>query len=350
MEATANAKTYNNIGETIKSKMNKGLHRKRQHPLCILKEKIYEYFGEDFHKFDNLDPVVSTKDNFDRLLIPEDHPSRSLTDTYFYDKDTVLRTHTTAHQHQLLEQGYEKFLVTGDVFRKDTIDKCHFPVFHQIEGLEIIDDNEDAYERLKEQMVGLVTHLFPGCKYVLNDHEFPFTDPSFEIEVEYEGDWMEVLGCGVVKDQIMKDCGYEGKKAYAFGLGLERLAMVLFEIPDIRYFWTEDNRFLSQFEPGKITTFQEYSSYPPCYKDISFWYGDDFNELDFLDLIREEASDLVEEVELVDDFTHPKTGKTSKTYKITYRDNNRSLTNEEINEIQERLRDKVSEQFDIELR
>lgn len=340
----------NNIGSTIKKKMNKGLHKTPQHPLCILKEKIYEYFGDEFYKFDSLNPLVSTEDNFDKLLIPEDHPSRSLTDTYYYDENTVLRTHTTAHQNQLLEKGYEKFLVTGDVFRKDTIDKCHFPIFHQIEGLEIVEEGENAFNKLKEKMVGLVTHLFPDSDYVINEHVFPFTDPSFEIEVDYKGEWLEVLGCGVVREEIMENCGMEGKKAYAFGLGLERLAMVLFEIPDIRYFWTEDKRFIDQFKPGEITKFKEYSSFPPCYKDISFWYGEDFNELDFLDLIREEATELVEDVTLTDDFVHPKSGKKSKTYRLTYRNNNRSLTNEEVNDIQDKVRNKVEEHFDVEIR
>lgn len=349
---TQKEEVMNNVPKTIEQKRNAGLHKKRSHPICIIKELIYDYFGDGFYKFDDLDPVVSVKDNFDDLLIPEDHPSRLMTDTYYVDENMVLRTHTTAHQNKLLQDGFEQFLITGDVFRKDTIDKTHFPVFHQMEGLKVVNEDEDPVDELKKMISGLVEWLFPSCEHKMteNNHEFPFTDPSFEVEVYYNGEWMEILGCGVVHKDIMENCDLEHKKAYAFGLGLERLAMILFEIPDVRYFWTDDERFIKQFTPGEVTKFKPYSSYPPCYKDTSMWIGDDFNYNDMCDVIREHTNDLVEDIEEIDSFFHPKHQKQSKTYRICYRSNNRSLTDEEVNELHDNLEEKMKEELNVELR
>lgn len=341
----------NNIGENIKQKINKGLHLNERNPICIIKNKIYDFFGDDFTKFDDLDPLVSAKDNFDKLLIPKDHPSRSMTDTYYFNPDTVLRTHTTAHQNELLEKGYTKFLVTGDVFRKDSIDRFHYPVFHQMEGLEIVKDDDSVLERLEDRMGDLVKYLFPDSEWRMNNYDFPFTDPSFEIEIKWRGEWIEVLGCGMIKDEILENCGYDDKKGYAFGLGLERLAMVLFEIPDIRYFWSEDERFLSQFGSGEIKKFKPYSNFPPIYKDISFWYNEnDYEPLDFYSIVREEAKDIIEDIKETDDFFHPKKQRTSKTYRMTFRHNDRSLTHKEVNEVNNKIYEKIEEKLNIETR
>jgi phenylalanyl-tRNA synthetase alpha chain len=133
-----NRTEYSNIGPSIEAKIGRNLHNKKNHPIEIIKRKIYEYFNEldgyDFAKFDDLPPYVNVSDNFDKLLIPKDHPARSRSDTYYINKDTVLRTQTSAHQNELLAQGHQNFLVTGDVYRKDEIDKSHYPVFHQMEG------------------------------------------------------------------------------------------------------------------------------------------------------------------------------------------------------------------------
>ena len=121
------------------------------------------------------------------------------------------------------------------------------------------------------------------------DEYFPFTEPSFELEIFYNGDWMEVLGCGVIHSGVLNNCGLQARHGWAFGLGLERLAMVLFSIPDIRLFWTDDSRFSKQFKAGEITTFKPYSKYPPCFKDISFWIPDGFEPNDFFEIGREVA-------------------------------------------------------------
>ena len=156
-----------------------------------------------------------------------------------------------------------------------------------------------------------------------------------------------------MQPKILQDGGFDdGRLGWAFGLGLERLAMVLFEIPDIRLFWSRDERFWNQFEDGKITKFQPYSKYPPCFKDISFWIDDqsNFHINEVLDLTRQVAGDLVEHVELVDQFVHPKTDRESHCYRVTYRSMDRSLTNHEIDILQEDFREKIGKLLPVELR
>lgn len=143
-----------------------------------------------------------------------------------------------------------------------------------------------------------------------------------------------MLGCGVLEQKIVRNAGIGEDVGWAFGLGLERLAMVLFDIPDIRLFWSQDPRFLSQFKDGQITKFKPYSKYPECYKDVSFWHGEDFHENDLYEVVRDVAGDLVEQVSVVDQFRHPKTQRESKCFRIVYRHMDRSLTNEEVDSYQ----------------
>ena len=140
-------------------------------------------------------------------------------------------------------------------------------------------DAQLVEEDLKDLLTSLARHLF-GANVPVNWREdyFPFTEPSFELDAMYQGDWMEVLGCGIIHRDVLNNAGCdEDTVGWAFGLGLERLAMVLFSIPDIRLFWSQDERFLSQFkkvnadDPKTLVAFQPYSKYPFCYKDVSFW-------------------------------------------------------------------------------
>lgn len=119
---------------------------------------------------------------------------------------------------------------------------------------------------------------------------------------------------------LRNNLGLHGKIGWAFGLGLERLAMVLFGIPDIRLFWSQDERFIEQFTPGQIKKFQPFSKYPPCIKDISFWLpNDEWHDNNFCEVVRDVAGDLVENVKLIDDFVHPKRKQRSLCYRILYR-------------------------------
>jgi phenylalanyl-tRNA synthetase alpha chain len=164
------------------------------------------------------------------------------------------------------------------------------------------------------------------------DAYFPFTEPSLELEIFFNNNWLEVLGCGVLRDRVVEKSGKDSNqiKGWAFGIGLERLAMKLFNIPDIRLFWSNDDRFLKQFKDESIVTFKPYTKYPPCYKDISFYIPNDFNENDLFEVIRNVAGDLVEDVKCVDSFFNKKLNKTSKCFRILYASMDRNLTNQEV--------------------
>ncbi|REC63785.1 hypothetical protein DRF65_03505 [Chryseobacterium pennae] len=343
----------NNISKTINEKRGRKLHNDSKHPITQLKQKIQHFF-KDFTIFDDLNEVVSIRDNFDDLLIPLDHPARSANDTYYTDDNNVLRTQTSAHQNALLRAGNRQFIVTGDVYRKDTIDKTHYPVFHQMEGVKIMPQGADALADLRLTLEKLIQYLYPGKEYRFLDDHFPFTEPSLQIEVYQNDEWMEVLGAGVIHSKILQNCNIDGT-GWAFGLGLDRLLLSYCNIPDIRYLWTHDPRFLSQFTNG-LVEFREYSKYPPVYKDISFWvneYKENFEGIwsdynNFCEIAREEGDDLIEDVRLQDKFT--KDNMTFLSYRITYRSNERTLNNEEINTIQNRIRTSLSAHFDIVLR
>lgn len=341
-----------NITQNISSKQNSKLHLQVNHPVEIIKKRIYKVFGSLFHKFENLSEVVNVTNNFDLLLIPQNHPSRKPTDTYYVDENTVLRTHTSAHQVELLRQGYEQFLVVGDCYRRDEIDSTHYPVFHQMEGVKIFKNTDELTVKndLVETITTIIELLFPNAPYKLVDSYFPFTTPSYEVEVFWNNKWIEVLGCGLIHPDVMKNAGRENEQAWAFGLGLERLAMILFKIPDIRLFWSTDERFLNQFISGEIIEFKPYSKFPECYKDIAFWINEDYNYNDFCELVRDTGKDLVENVSLIDTFKHPKTGLTSHCYRVCYRSNERNLTNKEVNEMFFELQTLTSNNLHVKLR
>lgn len=246
-----------NVGDHIASKIGKNLHLQPNHPLQIINKTIQNYFtakhkqgdASVFQVFDSMNPKVTVKQNFDDLLFPMDHVSRQPSDTYFYDANNLLRTHTTAHQVELIKKGHEAFLISGDVYRRDDIDASHYPVFHQMDGVRIFtkeqakgeDFEQFIVKELKGDLEGLAKNLFGNVQMRWIDAYFPFTDPSFELEIYFQDRWLEVLGCGLIHRTIMTNQGFDlsTHRGYAFGLGLERLAMVLFDIPDIRLFWTQ---------------------------------------------------------------------------------------------------------------
>ncbi|CAA7271694.1 unnamed protein product [Cyclocybe aegerita] len=354
-----------------------------------------------------MSPLVSPYKNFDELSFPADHPGRAVTDSYYANRDMMLRTHTSAHEVEMFRRGETRWLLTADVYRRDEIDASHYPVFHQVEGARIFDASPSGMKQVEEDnarvsnilaksniVIEDIPHISPtnpvqhnhdpvfselvakNLKLSLNnlllkvfggvagiskqeplrvrwiEAYFPFTSPSFEVEVFFQGKWLEILGCGVIRQATLDTAGVENKIGWAFGLGLERIAMVLFGIPDIRLFWSTDPRFVSQFEQGKITTFQPYSKYPSCFKDVSFWLpqNSEIHENDFCDIVRDTAGDLVEDVKRIDHFVHPKTNRTSLCYRINYRSMDRSLSNEEINHVQSQVASQLVERFEVEIR
>jgi len=415
-----------NAPSTILAAVPRRLHLQENHPLSITRQLIESRFP-GFKYLNNLFPVVTTTQNFDSLGFPLDHPGRSRTDTYYINKETVLRTHTSAHQSDTFRANEtDGWLITADVYRRDAIDRTHYPAFHQMEGALTWDRNQlpeglslaekvwEDFEKLPkhsievedpnptihaernplqdshnaEEVEAIAAHLKRSIENVVIDiftraqdssatsatpkeplkirwieAYFPFTSPSWELEVFYQDQWLELLGSGVITQEILTNAGVPSRSGWAFGVGLERIAMLLFNIPDIRLFWSKDPRFLSQFsQSGDIKKFIPFSNKPACYKDVAFWLPSstssaaggslkrEFHENDIMELVREVAGDLVEDVRLTDEFVHPKSGKRSLCYRINYRSLDRTLTNEEVNKLHEEIRSKLAGAFGVELR
>lgn len=253
--------------------------------------------------------MVTPQQNFDSLLFDKDHPGRSVTDTYYLNKEHMLRTHTSAHQSEILKKGEREFLVAADVYRRDEIDASHYPAFHQLEGVKVFpkqlskDLKAEAISLdLQNALNNMVYNLFDRKELEVRwvDAYFPFTHPSWEMEIFFNNKWLEICGCGIIQQEILDSAGLTGETGWAFGLGLERLAMALFRIPDIRLFWSTDPRFTQQFSHGKICHFKPFSKHPPCTKDISFWLPETgMHANDFFEVVRDIGADLIEDVTLV---------------------------------------------------
>lgn len=251
-------------------------------------------------------PLSTTRKCFDELLFPADHVGRSASNSYYFNRRFVLRPHMTAVEREYIERGLDAFIVVGSVFRRDEIDQTHYPIFHQLEGVKVSPDNSwgrdstnACAEALRNQMVGLVQYLFGAdISFRWSETFFPFTDPSYEIEIFHNQRWIEILGCGVLRKEI---AGREDSTGWAFGVGLERIAMIAFDIPDIRLLWSTDEQFLGQFSfEAKFTKYNPALMLDSKARDISFWCEDErFEDTAFYDLVRDCCGDIVESVKKV---------------------------------------------------
>ena len=343
------------------------LTKKENSPVKILVAQIINLAR--FKDFDLVDfpRIVTVEENFDLLNAPLNHPSRKETDSYFLDEKHLLRTETTVMWsyylrdkevlEKLREQGYVGALSTGIVFRKDEIDRNHFPAFHQIDGLYICKKEQKiiTLEELKDIEIDIAKSIFGKnveCKFLVDS--FPFTDPSIEMDIRLDKEWMEVVGSGLVHKQVLKNFGLDPEiyNGWAFGFGIDRLAMVKMGIPDIRMLWSDDPRITSQFK-NINSQFKEVSKYPPVSRDISFVIDKNINLNNYYEIVRDFAENLIEEVKLMDSYEDEKKfgrDKKSYTFRIVYRSPERTLTNEEVNNIQEKIREKTKKELNAILR
>ena len=340
------------------------LSRTEASPLKDIIEKVKQ--TKTFKDFDdiNIPEIVPTHVLFDLFGFAADHPVRSRSDTYYVDDKNVLRTHDTVmwyyyfNHPQIKERAKNGeslgVICYGKVFRKDEIDRHHMNVFHQMGGIYLVPDDQQTLnlDDLKNALAEVAQSLFgSGVKYRFNPDTFPYTDPSLEMEIEVNGKWIEMLGGGMAKKIILENFGLTGYNGWAFGFGLERLAIVSMELPDIRLLWSEDERVKKQLKLGN--KFKEVSQFPPITRDISFVVNKDFVPNDYFDLIRDLGGDLVEEVTLLDRYENPEKfgpDKMSYTYRIVYRSNERTLKTEEIDPIQEKIIKETIAQFGAEIR
>ena len=206
--------------------------------------------------------VEYDKYNFEMLNIPANHPAKDEQDTFYINKDIVLRTQTSPVQARIMETGQMpiRMIAPGRVFRSDEVDATHSPSFHQVEGLVV--DKGITFADLKGTLEQFAKEFFgPDTKVKFRPHHFPFTEPSAEVDVTCfkcggkgcrmckGSGWIEILGCGMVHPHVLEMCGIDPEvySGFAFGIGLERVALLKYEIDDMRLLYENDKRFLSQF-------------------------------------------------------------------------------------------------------
>jgi phenylalanyl-tRNA synthetase alpha chain len=319
--------------------------------------KVKSLEGFDVIKIPEIIPVDIM---FDLFNMPPEHPARSKSDTYYVDDTHVLRTHDTAFWYYYLNDPEVKKRIEnketlgaicyGKVYRKDEIDRTHMNVFHQFGGLYLAPDDKQTItpDDLKNALTEIAKSVFgEGVEFRFYDHNFPYTDPSFEMEVNINGKWVEMLGSGMARKTVLANFGLNGYHGWAFGFGLERLAIVNMELPDIRLLWSDDERVKKQLMLGN--KYKEVSKFPPVVRDISFVVDNaTFVLNDYFDHIRAVCGDIVEEVQLLDKYENAQKfgeGKISYTFRITYRSLEKTLTNEEVNLLHSRLEESTTKDF-----
>jgi phenylalanyl-tRNA synthetase alpha chain len=249
--------SHTNVTASILSYVNRNIYLIPNHPIGILHSLIHSHFGPRYTSIPPIPPLVTQAKNFDSLSFPQDHPGRERKNSYYINQEWMLRTHTSAHEVDTFSQGKKRWLLTADVYRRDEIDSSHFPVFHQMEGARLFSKSSDmgvleaenqrlskelsrqdiviedlstlgpsnpvqpSHEEYHAQLVsanlkhslnGLMLKLFKGednepLKIRWIDAYFPFTSPSFEVEVFFRGKWLEILGCGVVLQSTLDRAG-----------------------------------------------------------------------------------------------------------------------------------------------
>ena len=220
------------------------------HPITQTLERIESLFAQMGFEIAEGPEVEDDFHNFEALNIPEHHPARAMHDTFYFDENTLLRTHTSSVQIRFMKDRKPplRFIAPGKVYRCDS-DMTHTPMFHQVEGLMI--DEDVNFSQLKGLMIDFLEQFFEKKLDVrFRPSYFPFTEPSAEVDIMGENGWLEVLGCGMVHPNVLANVGVDSEQytGLAFGMGVERLAMLRHGIDDLRIFFENDLRFLEQFK------------------------------------------------------------------------------------------------------
>jgi len=223
------------------------------HPLRIIRNKIIKIFRDIGFTIESGPEIEDDWYNFTALNFPKNHPAREMQDTFFISKnpDKVLRTHTSNVQIRLMEKQKPpiRVVVPGRVYRNETVSAKSHCFFHQIEGLYV--DKDVSFKNLKETLYYFAKEMFgKETKVRFRPSYFPFTEPSAEMDISWKNGWLEILGSGLVDPNVLKNCNIDPEKysGFAFGMGIERIAMIKYGIDDLRIFSENDKRFLNQFK------------------------------------------------------------------------------------------------------
>lgn len=235
-----------------------------RHPISLVKNQIIDIFSTIGFNVSEGPEIEDDWHNFTALNLPEYHPARDMQDTFFIqtNPDVLLRTHTSSVQVRYMENNKPpiRTISPGRVFRNEAVSSRSHCIFHQVEGLYI--DKDVSFADLKQTLLYFTKEMFGKSKIRLRPSYFPFTEPSAEVDIYWglktETDyritkgtgWLEIMGCGMVDPNVLKNCGINPDEytGFAFGMGIERIAMLLYQISDIRMFYENDVRFLEQFK------------------------------------------------------------------------------------------------------
>ena len=218
------------------------------HPVSLIAQEISNYFKNKGYVLREGPEIESEYFNFSALNIPENHPARDMHDTFYFEDGNLLRTHTSPVQIRSmeLESPPLKILCPGKVFRCDS-DQTHTPMFHQVEGLVV--DKDINFAHLKNEILEFVASFFKdNPKVRFRPSYFPFTEPSVEVDIQGKNGWLEIMGCGMVHPNVLKNVGLnpEVYSGFAFGMGIERMTMLRYQISDIRMLFENDLRFVTK--------------------------------------------------------------------------------------------------------
>ncbi|WP_411266982.1 phenylalanine--tRNA ligase subunit alpha [Campylobacter volucris] len=230
------------------------------HPIATTMDKIIEYFNSLNFSIEKGPLIEDDFHNFEALNLPQNHPARDMQDTFYFEDKTLLRSQTSPVQIRtmLSQKPPIRMIAPGAVFRRD-FDITHTPMFHQVEGLVVEEGDKVNFANLKDMLENFLKYMFGDVKVRFRPSFFPFTEPSAEVDISCvfckgcgcrvckQTGWLEVLGCGVVDPNVYNFVGYKNVSGYAFGLGVERFAMLLHKIPDLRSMFEGDLRLLEQF-------------------------------------------------------------------------------------------------------
>ncbi|PAF44463.1 phenylalanine--tRNA ligase subunit alpha [Helicobacter sp. 11S02596-1] len=235
-------------------------HRSLGHPINYTKDRIIDYFMHLGYEL-CMGPLIEDDfHNFSALNLPEYHPARDMQDTFYFNDGMLLRTHTSPVQIRTMQAQTPpiKMICPGPTFRRD-YDLTHTPMFHQVEGLVVDNGSQTSFANLKYTLQDFLRHIFGDVKVRFRSSFFPFTEPSAEVDISCvfckgagcrvcsNTGWLEILGCGVVDEYVFEAVGYHNVSGYAFGMGIERLAMLTCGVNDLRSFFETDLRVLEQF-------------------------------------------------------------------------------------------------------
>ncbi len=218
------------------------------HPVTRIEREIADFFTSMGFAIEDGPEVETDFNNFGALNFPDDHPARDMQDTFFVEGNNVLRTHTSNVQIRAMTGRTPpfRFVALGRVYRHD-LDATHYPMFHQVEGFMV--DERTSFGDLKGVLYAFARHLMgQEIQLRFRPHFFPFTEPSAEMDFSWQGGWLEWGGCGMIHPQVLENCGVDSERfqGFAFGMGIDRSAMLRFGIPRITHMFDGDLRILGQ--------------------------------------------------------------------------------------------------------